>query len=456
MPNKPLPEHLLREAYDAIKAAGGGRREAGRALGMNRETLAHRYREAVDRLGLPPIEPKIRANREEPNTAPLPSRARALDPTEDQRMLALRAENARLKKAYNDFVRDRAEEERLVRLFESAIHRLPTIPGNHFRARLTSAKPRKGPRKPETPILLRSDQQIGEEITFEETFGINHYNFEVFQQRLEALEERTLDILTDHQRADFPILAVPYLGDNISGRIHVELQKYGHQHVIDQIYLGAAAEALFLYRLLKFGRWNQIIVPCVSGNHGRLDKEKEVKRYYKNFDYLFVSIMATFLRGVPQIRFHIPQCLFTMLDVADHRVLLSHGHELPPSSLGIPLYSINRASASYQELIAMSGSQRFQYWFLGHYHRTLELDGSFVNGTMAGLSELGIGRFKPILPIQRLLGFHPKWGRAWEYPVRLDRVRDERRVYLFESAMATPDALEVFAEGTRRADKDAA
>jgi hypothetical protein len=436
-----ISDEQLRATYAAVKQHGSVN-AAARALGRARSTLQNHMASAVTRLKLPPIVATAAAPRE-------------LNPNTDQRLVSARADVERYRRAYQDVVKDRAEEERLVDLFRESIRALPGLPANHFKARRVASKTAGKARKPETPILLRSDQQIGEEISSNETDGINEYNFNVFQSRLENLEDRVLDILGDHQRAPMPTLLVPYLGDNISGRIHVELQKYGHQHVIDQVYLGACAEALFLYRLLKFGRWNEIVVPCVSGNHGRLDKEKESKKYYKNFDYLFVSIMASLLRNVPQIKFIIPQRLFMTLDVAEHRILLSHGHEMPPSSLGIPLYSINRASASYQELLAMSGKERFQYWFMGHFHRPLELDGSFVNGTMAGLSEFGIGKFKPIVPMQRLLGFHPKWGRAWEYPLRLDKA-PAAQVYTFESAMSTPHALDLFAASVSDADRDAA
>jgi hypothetical protein len=165
---------------------------------------------------------------------------------------------------------------------------------------------------------------------------------------------------------------------------------------------------------------------------------------------MFHSIMALALKDVPQIKFNIPQCLFLVSEIANHKVLVSHGHELPPSSLGIPLYSINRASASYQELLSLGGSGRFDYWVMGHYHRPLELDGNFVNGTMAGLSEFGIGKFKPILPMQRLMGFHSKWGRAWEYPVRLDKASGEPQVYTFTSEMTTADALDAFSDGMKK------
>lgn len=333
-------------------------------------------------------------------------------------------------------------------MFETAIDKFPALPSSSFSGKGQAAKDRNrtGSKHYEVPVLLQGDQQIGEEIDFEETGGINAYNFNVYQARLEHLEDRVLDILGNHQNADFPELVVLSLGDNVSGVIHPELQKYGHQHIIDQVYLGALTEALFLYRLKQLGGFDRIRFIGVSGNHGRLSHEKESKRYYKNFDYLFNSIVATALRNVDGIEIHIPKSLYTVAEVANHRILVSHGHEMPPSSLGIPLYSINRGSAAYQEMLAMSGREGFDYWTMGHFHRPMSLDGSIVNGTMAGVSEFGIGKFKPIKPMQLLLGIHSKWGLAWEYPIRLDKAPLDRKVYTFDPASSSSDALDLFQE----------
>ncbi len=366
----------------------------------------------------------------------------------DVEVASLKGDLARVGSAYKRTVKDAAEEQRILTMFDRAIQRFPALPSSSFKPKEqpASRRHRSASKHYEVPILLQSDQQIGEEINIDETYGVNAYNFDIYQQRLEHLEDRVLDILGNHQNAEFPELVVLSLGDNVSGVIHPELQKYGHQHIIDQVYLGALTEALFLYRLKHLGGFERIRFIGVSGNHGRLSHEKESKRYFKNFDYLFNSIVATALKNVPGIDIHIPRSLFTVADVANHRILVSHGHELPPSSMGIPLYSINRGSAAYQEMLAMSGHKGFDYWTLGHYHRPMSLDGSFVNGTMAGVSEYGVGKFKPIKPMQRLLGMHSKWGMAWEYPIRLDKAPTDTKVYTFDSQSSTADALEQFNE----------
>ena len=80
----------------------------------------------------------------------------------------------------------------------------------------------------EMPVLTLSDHQIGEESSIDETFGINHYNLEVYRQRLEHLDDRVLNILTEHQNAEFRRRVVASLRDNVSGVMHDELQTFGH------------------------------------------------------------------------------------------------------------------------------------------------------------------------------------------------------------------------------------
>jgi hypothetical protein len=370
------------------------------------------------------------------------------DPTRDREVERLKQDNKRLRKGYAATIKAEVEEERILGLFEGAIGRFPALPHAAFKTPRTGAKP---VLSTEVPMLLLGDQQIGEVVSLSETRGINEYNFQIYQDRLELLENSTVDILTHHQRAPFEELVVLSLGDNVSGVIHEELQKHGHQHIIDQVYLGALTSALFLYRLLARLRSRGILrirVVGVSGNHGRLSKLKESKQYYKNFDYMFHNIMALALADVPEIEFHIPKALFTVVDVCGYNVLVSHGHELPPSSLGIPLYSINRAAAGYQELLAMTEDQKFDYWIMGHFHRPLEMDHSIVNGTMVGMSEFGIGRFKPIPAAQKLLGFHEKWGKSWEYLLQLNHA-PAASVYRFDMEMGTEDAISAFTDATR-------
>src|ERR1051326_474116 len=281
----------------------------------------------------------------------------------------LRQDAGIYKKAYGETIKNTVAEERLIDLFKNSVQRLPPLPASALN--IPTPKQQE-PSSPEVPALILGDQQIGEHISSEETFGINQYNFAVYQARLEHLEDRVVDILTQHQKAPFRELVVFSMGDNVSGVIHEELQKFNHQHIVDQVYLGALTQALFLYRLLlrlKSRGIRKIRVSCVSGHHGRPSKEKEAKQYFKHFDPLFNSIVASVRKDVPQIEFHIPRCLFTVVDVAGSRILQSHGHELPPSSLGIPLYSINRASAGYQELLAWSEAERFDYWLIAHFHR---------------------------------------------------------------------------------------
>lgn len=371
---------------------------------------------------------------------------RPLDLRQDATVHALRQELQRYRKAYQDAVAATDQEQRLLDALAGAVQSFPAVP--------TSAFVRKPARAPHTrhdqevPTLCLGDLHAGEVIRREETHGINAYDFNAFLARLEHLEGRVVDILTHHQRGPFPEMHILGLGDYVSGLIHEELEKWGAPHVIDQVYLGGLAVALFLHRIQRQTKIPTIHYTGISGNHGRVRKGKpEAKLYYKNFDYLFNSVIALALKQTPSITITIPRAIFTVREIAGQRILLSHGHEVPPSSLGLPLYSINRASAQYQELLAVAKQGRYDYWILGHTHRPAELDNCIVNGCMSGINEFGIGKaFKPIMPMQKLLGLHSRHGLSWEYKIKLTDAPALPSVYAFDLSVDIPTTLDTFNE----------
>ncbi len=341
----------------------------------------------------------------------------------------------RYRKLYEQKTKEDAEEERLIRLFETSIGALPEMPKA---ARVAPTIQRKKSPTVETPFLALGDLHIGEVVELTATHGINKYDFDVFQDRLEHLEGRVLDILFTHQTSRYDELVIGSLGDNISGVIHDELQKYGAQHAVDQVFVGATCLAVFVQRLAA--HFKRVRFIGIGGNHGRLSKQKESIQYYKNFDYLFNAIVATRLQGHPGIEVSIPKAIFTVAEVAKHKILISHGMELPPSAMGLPAYSVNRAAGSYQEMLRMV-DEHYDYWILGHIHRPMELDNAIVNGCFPGLNEYGVGKlFKPVKPMQKLIGFHEHHGKSWEYPIQLQKA-PKAKVYRFEHDMGIPEAL---------------
>ena len=342
----------------------------------------------------------------------------------------------RYRKLYEQKTKDDVEEQRLIQLFHTSIDALPSIPAPMLKAPTVKPSARLSH---ETPVLAFGDLHVGQVVELQATHGINEYNFDVWQNRLEYLEGRVLDILFTHQTSHYDEIVVAGLGDNVSGLIHEELQKYGAQHIIDQVVIGATAVSVFLARLSA--HFKRVRYVGISGNHGRTSKQKESVQYYKNFDYLWNAQIATRLRSYANISVEIPKAIFTVMDVADHRILVSHGMELPPSSMGLPAYSINRAAGSYQEILRMV-QEHYDYWILGHVHRPMELDASIVNGCFSGFDEYSVGKlFKPIRPMQKLLGFHKNHGLTWHYPIQLHKA-PQASVYRFSHDMGVAEVLD--------------
>ncbi len=362
-------------------------------------------------------------------------------PEQDVKLRRAQEAATRYRKLYESSIREDAEEERLISLFHTSIDSLPKIPRVLHGA--PSIRASRG-KTQETPLLALGDLHIGQIINKAATHGINEYNFDIFQDRLEHLENCLLDILFSHQHSEYPELVIAGIGDNVSGTIHEELQKHGAQHIIDQVYIGATAVSVFINRISA--HFKHIRFVGMSGNHGRVKVGKpESMNYWKNYDRLFCSIMAQRLYANKRVEMILPEAVFTVIDVAKHKILISHGQELPPSPMGIPAYSMNRAAGGYQEVLRMAGLH-FDYWLLGHIHRPMELDTTIVNGCFPGYDEYAVGRlFKPIRPMQKLIGFHEQHGKAWEYPIRLDGAPKAKR-YRFEHDMGTSEVLDMAAE----------
>ena len=88
--------------------------------------------------------------------------------------------------------------------------------------------------------------------------------------------EQILQLATlRRQFVPLPKLVVPMLGDMISGDIHDELAITNVGNNLDQMIYGAHVIAQSLIRLAA--NFEEVFVPCVVGNHGRMTKKPPMK-----------------------------------------------------------------------------------------------------------------------------------------------------------------------------------
>lgn len=331
----------------------------------------------------------------------------------DVKIRALTSRLATVQAKYDATLKEGDLEDRIVTKLAEHIPALAPVGPPTFAAR--------GPGKPESVVADISDWHIGEVVSDEEMGGINHYDFDTFMRRWQYYVDSVGGIcfgkLTGY---DFTELRVNMLGDMVTGVIHDELVETAEGTVMEWLIDGAHICAQGIRQLAA--EFPFVFLDCVIGNHGRLQKKPRFKRRYVGWDYLFYHYMKLELADQPNVTFDIHKSFFSVIDVANHRMLNLHGDNIR-SWGGIPHYGIQRAVGNFTALLA-SQRRYFDYVNLAHFHNAGTLDrvkGEIIlNGSGVGGDEFSLGAlFTSSEPKQIIYGMHPEHGMTWSFKIGL-------------------------------------
>ena len=168
----------------------------------------------------------------------------------------------------------------------------------------------------------------------------------------------------------------------------------------------------FLDRMLK--EFGKVFVPCVVGNHGRLDKKVRAKfAVHDNFDWLLYHMLARYYQDNPDIAFQIPEGPDAYYKVHSVRYMLTHGNQFRGGS-GIAGPATPWALGNHKkQKRQVAIDQPYDVLMFGHWH-TLAWgpnNSYIVNGSLKGYDEYAYNNnfgFEP--PKQALWLTHPEHG----------------------------------------------
>lgn len=262
-----------------------------------------------------------------------------------------------------------------------------------------------GEGKTHVQALLLSDLHGGEVVSLEGTDGMNEYNWEILEERMEAI----LRSLISFQNArPYPIteLQVWMLGDMCSGSNHDELIETNEYTAAEQGWKMGELLASFVERLVE--HYPRIVVYAVAGNHPRLKQKPASKNVFDNFDWLAYKAAELALKNYDTIEWHIPYGGFVVADIAGRKVLLFHGDGITSSTPGVPWMALSRRWNSLKGEYAERGVL-LDECALGHFHQACVVPGVFMNGSVKGKDEYSKKRFgSGQEPTQLLLTFLPE------------------------------------------------
>lgn len=363
MPTPPIADALLLQAVEMVAKHKGNVTHAATELKMDRTTLQGRLRTAQIRgifagRALPDRPPPI-------VTAP---------PPRDVEIESMRRQ-----------LREAQAGETLQKWAKAVVHGLDS--------RAQQAKPAQWlgehistPTGAGIPTLFLSDLHWGEVVRSEEIGGINFYDMEEAQRRLQSTVQKSCVLLRDHVVGDYPGIVLCLGGDMISGSIHEELEQTNDGTVAEQMLnLFENLQASIQVLAEEFGR---VHVPCVTGNHGRMNRKWQAKqRAHLSYEWLMYQFLERAFVNDSRVSFQIPEGPDADYELLGTRYRLTHGDTFKGGD-GIigPIGPVTRGALKRGRMATAMGSP-FDMLLLGHWH-TLTWGANFIiNGSLKGFDE---------------------------------------------------------------------
>lgn len=278
---------------------------------------------------------------------------------------------------------------------------------------------------PGTPVLLLSDWHAGEVVKQAEVGGLNAFNTGVLRRRVANTMEGAIVLATKYvTRPEYNGVVVPILGDMVTGEIHDELARTNDRDLLPAVLEVADLLTAVLTRFADV--FGHVYAPCVSGNHGRMDRKMPAKTFTaRNYDWLIYNMVERAVRQDARIMVHNPHANEVHFTVGDHRFMAVHGHDLGVKGGDGIIGALGPIMRGRLKVGAQQASigRDFETLLMGHWHQYLVLPGLVVNNTLKGFDEFAAKflRAKPSRPSQALFYVHPRQGITSHWQVFADR-----------------------------------
>lgn len=293
-------------------------------------------------------------------------------------------------------------------------------------------------KRPKTPIgaiplFNLFDLQWGEVVDIDRMDGINSYNRNIAERRLVRYFDAAIDLTTKHWHGPPPPKAYLVLGgDLVSGHIHDELVKTNDRSGPEAVRDLSGLLITGIERLAA-ALGCPIEVICLPGNHGRITKKPESKRYVlDSYDTLVGWMLELhFNRQGSAVTVTIPASGDALVSIHGRNILWTHGDRIGTRGGDGGAGVAAPTSRGMRKIIAEYAARgvRIDTIIMGHWHTALELEDGFVSGSLVGWSEFARDcRFKPLPATQWLLTVHPVWGIAQRWKVFVG-AEDEGSIY---------------------------
>lgn len=344
---------------------------------------------------------------------------------ESNRILALEERNKELEKQLRLSHHAHASEAALATLLDGIREKISKKGISQIGKGISfsRSKPARGRALAGVPTLFLSDWHVGEVVDPEQVQYLNEYDLDIAFRRADRVFSTALELLFHHQAGQsYDGITLAFGGDMLSGNIHDELRRTNEKGVLDCVMDLANSLVGNIIEVAKNFEW--VYVPCVAGNHGRIDHKPTSKDAVKdNFDTHVYKLVAALVQAKLgdkcNVQFDISESLDMRFDIYGTRYLLTHGDQIDFSAKNGQFWpSLMDTVMKKQAREVKAGGSGFDYMLCGHFHRYGTVSNLIVNGSLKGYDEWVYRKnYEQELPVQAMWITHPDYGIIEHRPV---------------------------------------
>ena len=283
--------------------------------------------------------------------------------------------------------RKSAEHEKTIETLQRKLDAVKDIEALRVDTHVIKAAKSKGHEA--TAIAIASDWHVGEHVDPKKLRVpggvINAYDNAEARKRADEFWAKIL-LLVEIERAavKVPRLILGLLGDFITGYIHPELEESNLLSPLEEVEFAQELICSGIELLRKHGKFEEIVIPCVYGNHGRTTFKSRISTGAENsYEWFLYRQIARYYEKDRKLKFIVGDGIHTYIETYGVRLRFSHGDQIRfgggVGGLTIPL---NKAVDSWNS----SSLQRADYDFMGHWHQLHNHGKVIVNGSLIGYS----------------------------------------------------------------------
>lgn len=260
------------------------------------------------------------------------------------------------------------------------------------------------------PTLFLSDLHFDEIVYPEQINYINQYNREIAIKRLNYMVDSSINILTKHMKLNYDGFVFALGGDLLSGNIHEELRENNEAPILDSILV---LTDLLIHQIEKLKKvFKKVFVPCVVGNHGRLDKKPRMKnKVIDNFEYILCKSIERHFSKDKDVSVIVSPSSDLNFEIYNTKFLLTHGDQFKGGNGIAGVFSPIMRGDAQKRKRNNAIQNNYDVLMIGHFHQLITTKNIIMNGSVKGYDEYSFNsNFSFENPQQALFLTHPKFG----------------------------------------------